>query len=79
MPENLFTTELPPGRHDAENIAIAMLICHLVLTPTVRLILSTVLFSAWMTLLLFGWTFGGLAFLLIFAAVPLFPWKSLKS
>jgi hypothetical protein len=43
------------------------------------LVISAILFSAWMLLLFFGHTFGGAVYLLFGAALALFPWKSLKA
>jgi len=79
MPENLFGSQLSPRHHDDENTAIAVLICLPVLAPTPKLVISAVLFSAWMAMLLFGWIFGGAIHLLLLASVALFPWKVLKS
>ena len=56
-----------------------MLICLAMLSQRSKLVTSAVLFSAWMALLLFGFTFGGTVYLLLLASVVLFPWKALKS
>jgi hypothetical protein len=49
-----------------------------VVSPTLKLVLSSVLLSAWLLLLMIGWTFGGAVYLLLPAALILFPWKSLR-
>ena len=77
--EDLLAAELPPLRHHGENTATAVLTCRSVLNPTSRLVLSALLFSGWLALLLFGYTFGGAAYLLLPASVVLFPWKSLRA
>jgi hypothetical protein len=50
-----------------------------VLSQKSKLVVSAILFSAWMGLLVFGWTFGGTVYLLLLASLILFPWKSLKA
>ena len=55
-----------------------MLICSAVAFPTFRLVASSALLSAWLFLLMIGWTFGGAVYLLLPASLILFPWKSLK-
>ena len=44
-----------------------------------RLALSFGLLSAWLALLLLGWSLGGAVYLLLVAAVALFPWRLLRS
>ena len=43
-----------------------------------RLALSFGLLSAWLALLLLGWSFGGAVYLLLVAALALFPWRLLR-
>ena len=42
-----------------------------------RLFLSAAALGAWLVPLFFGWTFGGLIYLLLPVAVALFPWRDL--
>jgi hypothetical protein len=55
-----------------------MLICSAVTSPTFRLVASSALLSAWLFLLMIGWTLGGAVYLLLPVSLVLFPWKSLK-
>lgn len=48
------------------------------MSPLQRTFAAAVLFSVWMVCLLSGWTFGGAAYLALFGAVALFPWRALK-
>ena len=43
------------------------------------MLLSVCLLSAWLTLLMLGYTFGGALYLLLVAALVAFPWKALRS
>jgi len=43
-----------------------------------RLALSFGLLSAWLALLLLGWSFGGAVYLLLVAALATFPWRLLR-
>ena len=56
-----------------------MLICSVVASQTFRLVASSALLSAWLFLLLIGWTFGGAVYLLLPASLVLFPWRALRS
>jgi hypothetical protein len=42
-----------------------------------RLFASVALVSAWLALLLLGWSLHGLVHLLLVAGVALFPWRTL--
>jgi hypothetical protein len=48
-------------------------------SPAVRAVVASALLSAWLILLLAGWSFGGAVYLLLAAALILFPWRQLKS
>lgn len=52
---------------------------ELLRSDTARLIAACVAFSAWLGLLLWGHTLGGLVYLLFVAALVLFPWRALRS
>ena len=43
-----------------------------------RLALCFGLLSAWLALLLLGWSLGGAVYLLLVAAVAVFPWRLLR-
>jgi hypothetical protein len=43
-----------------------------------RLALSFGLLSAWLALLLLGWSFGGAVYLLLVAALATFPWRLMR-
>jgi hypothetical protein len=47
-------------------------------TPTRQLALSVCLLSAWLTLLMLGWNFGGAVYLLLAASLVVFPWRALR-
>jgi len=79
VPEDLLATQLSPPTHHGENTATAVLGWFAVLSQKSKLVVSTILFSTWMSLLLFGWTFGGAVYLLLLACLVLFPWKALKA
>lgn len=49
-----------------------------VLGPTSRTALSLASFSSWMVLLMSGTSFGGAVYLLLVAALVLFPWRALR-
>jgi hypothetical protein len=36
------------------------------------------LLSSWLVLLLLGWSFGGAVYLLLAAALAVFPWRALR-
>lgn len=44
-----------------------------------RLAASFALLSAWLVLLLMGWAFGGAVYLLLAAALAVFPWRELSA
>jgi hypothetical protein len=44
-----------------------------------RLAASFGLLSAWLVLLLLGWSAGGAVYLLLLAALALFPWRALRA
>jgi len=48
-------------------------------SPAARAVISSALLSAWLILLFIGWSFGGAVYLLLAAALILFPWRQLKS
>lgn len=56
-----------------------MLVCRPVVSPLARLLTASVLLSSWLVLLFVGWTLGGAVYLLLLAAVLLFPWRQLRS
>ena len=56
-----------------------MLTCFAVRSPAARAVLSSALLSAWLILLFTGWSFGGAVYLLLAAALVLFPWRQLRS
>lgn len=43
-----------------------------------RLALSFGLLSAWLALLLLGWSLGGAVYLLLVAGLAIFPWRLLR-
>ena len=43
-----------------------------------RLALSVALLSAWLALLMLGWSAGGAVYLLLVAALAVFPWRLLR-
>lgn len=45
---------------------------------TLRLALAFGLLSAWLVLLLLGWSAGGAVYLLLAAALGVFPWRALR-
>ena len=51
----------------------------IVLNPTRKMLLSVGLLSLWLVLLMLGHTFGGAVYLLLIAALALFPWRALRS
>jgi len=44
-----------------------------------RLALSVALLSAWLALLMLGWSAGGAVYLLLVAALAVFPWRALNA
>ena len=44
----------------------------------VRLLLSVGLVSAWLALLILGWSAGGAVYLLLVAGLAKFPWRELR-
>lgn len=48
------------------------------LSPTFRLLLASALLSTWLMLLFVGWKLGGAVYLLLLAALVVFPWRSLR-
>lgn len=49
------------------------------MSPTLRLLVSAVALSAWLLLLMSGWAFGGAVYLLLLAALAIFPWTTLRA
>jgi hypothetical protein len=47
-------------------------------TTAVRAVISSALLSAWLILLFAGWSFGGVVYLLLIAALAVFPWRQLR-
>jgi hypothetical protein len=47
--------------------------------PRIRLLLASAALSAWLILLLTGWTLGGGVHLLLAGAVAAFPWRETKA
>lgn len=47
-------------------------------SPTKQIALSVCLLSAWLTLLMLGWNFGGAVYLLLVGSLAVFPWKMLR-
>lgn len=43
-----------------------------------RLLAAFALLSGWLALLLLGWSLGGAVYLLLAAAVAVFPWRALS-
>jgi len=43
-----------------------------------RLVLSVAAISAWLALLVMGWSAGGAVYLLLVAGLALFPWRVLR-
>jgi hypothetical protein len=48
-------------------------------SPTFRAALSLLLFSGWLTLLFWGFAFGGAVHLLLAAGLALFPWRAARA
>lgn len=49
------------------------------MSPTLRLLISATLVSTWLVLLFTGWAFGGAVYLLLAAALVVFPWTALRT
>jgi len=49
------------------------------MSPTLRLLISAALLSTWLVLLFSGWAFGGVVYLLLAAALVVFPWTALRT
>jgi hypothetical protein len=48
------------------------------MSPTLRLLISAAVLSTWLVLLFSGWAFGGAVYLLLGAALVVFPWTALR-
>ena len=59
--------------------SILVLTCFAVRSPAARAVISSALLSAWLILLFTGWSFGGAVYLLLTAALVIFPWRQLRS
>ncbi len=66
-----FSLGSPCGREYRANVPA-------VRSPTKQIALSVCLLSAWLTLLMLGWNFGGAVYLLLVGSLAVFPWKMLR-